>query len=100
MTGMFTAKYARLWQVHFYRSQYGDAEYKQSPVFEELIEHDIKSALIERFQPKKGFLPPLYADVLDEGDKVVMRVRRTFDDQAEVMPLNDAASPGNAPDVV
>lgn len=90
MKGIFTEQHTSLWQIHFYRSHYGDAGYKPIPVFEELIEDDIKSALIARFQPKKGFLPPLYADVLDEGGKIVMRLRRTFHDQAEVIPMSDA----------
>lgn len=90
MTGQFPPPHTKFWQIHFYRSKRDDAGYKPIPIFEDLVEADIKTALVDRFKPKKGFLPPLYADVVDETGKVVMSLRRTFNDQAEIITSKSA----------
>lgn len=87
MAGLFTAHHAKIWQVQFYRSEYGDAGYAPVPLFEKLDEEEMKALLIDRFtDPRKGYLPATQADVLDDNGELVMRVRRTFGDKVEVVP--------------
>ena len=83
---------AVFYTVRFYRSQPGDAGFKNLILPEGFSENDIAEPLLDRFKrPEPKRRPPTQADILDENGKVVCRFRVSGDDRVDCLP--DTSSP-------
>lgn len=83
-----SAREPSIWQVHLYRSTYGDAGTGAMPAFEMPSAELLTGTLLRWFsKPSRGHKPPTTADVVAENGTVVMRARVYSKDRAEIVPV-------------
>lgn len=89
----FENRHTPIWQIHYYRSEYGDGGYKATPHFEQPDGEELKDLLLDRFaNPKRRIKPPISADVVDDDGNVVMRAHMISQHEAEIFPLPKRSS--------